>query len=304
VNYQRATADVQCRYCRATNDAQEHRCARCGRRLHLAAPHAVPDPYPTSSLSASSSMTAAATAPALESLPESSTSYAPQPAAMESETRDRASFQTSLFREGAGTPKVIPIPTLTPTRPLTREGHTIRRVQARTAVRPRRAPVMDSQQALEFQDAELAGNGPDAQTDLIYCDAPVALPAHRLVAAAVDTSMVLIGLGIFLLIFFLGGDLVINRQTAPFLIAVGAVIALFYRSLWYFGNGDTPGMRFAGLQLVDFDGRRPDREQRGMRQVAGLLSLLAAGLGLVWALVDEENLTWHDHISKTFPTPW
>ena len=27
------------------------------------------------------------------------------------------------------------------------------------------------------------------------------------------------------------------------------------------------------------------------------------GLGLVWALVDEENLTWHDHISKTFPTP-
>jgi hypothetical protein len=23
---------------------------------------------------------------------------------------------------------------------------------------------------------------------------------------------------------------------------------------------------------------------------------------LVWALVDEESLTWHDHISKTFPT--
>jgi hypothetical protein len=22
----------------------------------------------------------------------------------------------------------------------------------------------------------------------------------------------------------------------------------------------------------------------------------------VWALVDEESLTWHDHISKTFPT--
>jgi hypothetical protein len=54
---------------------------------------------------------------------------------------------------------------------------------------------------------------------------------------------------------------------------------------------------------VDFDGRRPDREQRGVRQVAGLLSLLSAGLGLVWALVDEEKLTWHDHISKTFPTP-
>jgi uncharacterized RDD family membrane protein YckC len=161
----------------------------------------------------------------------------------------------------------------------------------------------DSQQALEFEEAEAANNSLDAQADLIYCDAPVALPGHRLLAAAVDASMVLIGLGVFLLIFCVGGDMVISRQTTPFLIAVGAVIALFYRCLWYFGNGDTPGMRFAGLRLVDFDGRRPDREQRGMRQVAGLLSLLAAGLGLVWALVDEERLTWHDHISKTFPTP-
>ncbi len=240
-------------------------------------------------------MTAAAAAPALESLPNNA------PAAQGSDSSNRASYQTSLFREGAGAPKVIPIPTLTPSR----ESHSIRRVQTRTAARPRRAssPTMDPQQALEFEEMELAENSLDAQSDLIYCDAPVALPAHRLLAAAVDTSMVLIGLGIFLLIFFLGGDLVINRETAPFLIAVGAVIALFYRSLWYFGNGDTPGMRFAGLQLVDFDGRRPDREQRGMRQVAGLLSFLAAGLGLVWALVDEENLTWHDHISKTFPTP-
>jgi uncharacterized RDD family membrane protein YckC len=160
-----------------------------------------------------------------------------------------------------------------------------------------------SQQELEFETE--AASDSQAQAELIDCDAPVAKPGYRLLAASVDASMVLIGLGIFtvLLIFMLGDTLVINRQTAPFLIAVGAVIALFYRSLWYFGNGDTPGMRFAGLKLVDFDGHTPDREQRGMRQVAGLLSLVAAGLGLVWALVDEESLTWHDHISKTFPTP-
>jgi hypothetical protein len=30
--------------------------------------------------------------------------------------------------------------------------------------------------------------------------------------------------------------------------------------------------------------------------------LLAAGTGLIWALVDEDSLTWHDHISGTFPT--
>jgi uncharacterized RDD family membrane protein YckC len=76
-----------------------------------------------------------------------------------------------------------------------------------------------------------------------------------------------------------------------------------YRLLWCLGNGDSPGMRFAGLRLVDFDGRAPSREQRLLRQLVTLLSTLSAGLGLVWALVDEESLTWHDHISKTFPSP-
>ena len=41
---------------------------------------------------------------------------------------------------------------------------------------------------------------------------------------------------------------------------------------------------------------------RIVRQFAGILSLASAGVGLLWALVDEESLTWHDHISKTFPT--
>ncbi len=139
---------------------------------------------------------------------------------------------------------------------------------------------------------------------VIFCDAPVALPAHRMIAAAFDASMVLIAVGIFLAIFFLsGGFIALTRQTVPLFLGVTAVVALFYRFLWCVADGDTPGMRFAGLRLVDFDGRPPAREQRGMRQVAGLLSVLSAGLGLVWALVDEENLTWHDHISKTFPTP-
>jgi len=138
---------------------------------------------------------------------------------------------------------------------------------------------------------------------VIYCDAPVALPAHRLIAAAFDASMVLIGVGIFLAVFSIsGGDVALSKENVPFFLGVLAVLALFYRFLWCVANGDTPGMRFAGLKLVDFDGRVPDREQRGRRQVASFLSLVSAGLGLVWALVDEESLTWHDHISKTFPT--
>jgi uncharacterized RDD family membrane protein YckC len=160
------------------------------------------------------------------------------------------------------------------------------------------------QQRLDFFEADAAVQTQAVQLEtVIYCDAPVALPAHRVIAAAFDVSMVLIALGVFLGVFFLsGGMLVLSKQNAPFLIGVAAVLALFYRALWCLANGDTPGARFAGLRVVDFDGRRPNREQRVLRQVASLLSLLSAGLGLAWALVDEESLTWHDHISKTFPT--
>lgn len=219
-----------------------------------------------------------------------------------------------FFRDGTAGSKVIPIPTLTPLHPYHRDTH---RDTTRTATRQRPAtrgvsPMRsqhrrsDSQQShlqrsLGFQESPAEVRVQPGET--IDCDAPVAAPTHRLVAAAVDGSLVLMGVAVFLTIFFLsGGQVALDRQALSFMLGVTVVIALFYRALWCLANGDSPGMRFAGLRLVDFDGRRPDREQRGIRQIASLLSLLSAGLGLVWALVDEENLTWHDHISKTFPT--
>ena len=159
-------------------------------------------------------------------------------------------------------------------------------------------------------EAILLQPGSVMHRELNLADVPVAIPTHRMLAAAVDLSIVVLSLGLFLGVYagltvLLSGtsDIVIDRTTMPLLGGITLVFSLFYRFLWCLANGDTPGMRFAGLRLVDFDGRPPDREQRCVRQIAAILSLAAAGLGLVWALVDEENLTWHDHISKTFPTP-
>jgi uncharacterized RDD family membrane protein YckC len=190
---------------------------------------------------------------------------------------------------------------LTPSRPPSRTEGPSRKARPAAPPRPRRDS--DSQQSLDFH-ANLASSLGTEVHAVIYCDAPVALPAHRMIAAAFDASMVLIAVGLFLGVFFLsGGMLMLSKENAPFLISVAALLGIFYRFLFVLGNGETPGMRFAGLRTVNFDGRSPDRDQRAFRQVSSLLSFLSAGLGLVWALVDEENLTWHDHISKTFPTP-
>jgi len=281
---------MQCKYCQNWNEEDERRCVRCGRRLHIPAPRSAPEGYQGG--------LGLATAPALESIPGGQPLAAAPP--------ERTNYQPSLFRdaayrEGVPGPKVVPIPMLTPSRPPVRNDRVSRRARPAAPRTPSRGP--ESQQSLDFYGSPAAALGTEVHA-VIYCDAPVALPAHRMIAAAFDASMVLIAVGLFLGIFFLsGGMLMLSKENVPFLISVAVLMGLFYRFLWVLGNGETPGMRFAGLRLVNFDGRPPDRDQRAFRQVSSLLSFLSAGLGLVWALVDEENLAWHDHISKTFPTP-
>lgn len=139
----------------------------------------------------------------------------------------------------------------------------------------------------------------------ISCDSGVALPAHRAIAAAFDVGVVLAAVSLFCGVFLLaGGRIVIDKHALALLIGITAVFYFFYEMLWCLADGDTAGMRWAHLKLVNFDGQAPDREQRLYRLAASYLSLLAVGVGLIWALVDEESLTWHDHISKTFPTTY
>jgi uncharacterized RDD family membrane protein YckC len=287
---------MQCVHCRAWNEEDERRCVRCGRRMHASPLRPSQDTYPLTG----------ATAPALESLQGGRTlpEEAASPAAP---VAPPAGYQPWLFRDPSQGPKVVPIPTLTP-RPhggerKPRVQNTGRSQGQRMRASARRAA--DMQQSLDFHTSAVPEPSLGMEVEaVIYCDAPVALPVHRLMAVAADASMIAIALGLFLAIFYLsGGRIVFTKSSVVLFAAVIGAVVFLYRLLWCLGDGDTPGMRFAGLRLVDFDGRRPVRQQRTVRLAASVLSIVSAGLGLVWALVDEENLTWHDHISKTFPTP-
>ena len=76
--------------------------------------------------------------------------------------------------------------------------------------------------------------------------------------------------------------------------AIVLVLAGLYWWLWQSGALDALG---------DEEALRNRIQQLGIWGPLGIIGFMAAGLGLVWSLVDEERLTWHDLMSKTFPTP-
>jgi hypothetical protein len=137
----------------------------------------------------------------------------------------------------------------------------------------------------------------------IFCGQPVATPTHRVVAAAIDSAIILFGYGLFLALFnLMGGSLGHGKS---FWIGMGAIlslVAMLYGMIWAIAGRETAGMHFTDLQLITFDGFQVDARSRAMRFAATWLSVCSGGLGVLWAVADEENLTWHDHISKTFPT--
>ena len=291
-----------CGYCGSRNADGEHRCGRCGRK-----------PGDTLTAAASLHLTEGALAAAVRPRPEA-------PRRDGQQVRRAADLsqavQGSLFQQRPA-PNVIPFAAYAPPapRPQPRPGagsveKGASRAPAKTVSRqPERRPSAsgpEGQGRLEFLPAEPAAPRtlPTTVEAVIYCDAPVATALHRAFAAALDGSMVFIGYGIFLLAFYLaGGEFVLNRQNALFFGAGLPLLGFAYGAMWTVAGTETAGMRWMRLHLISFEGFPLDRRQRVLRFAGSCLSFGTLGLGLLWSLADEENLTWQDHISRTFPTP-
>jgi uncharacterized RDD family membrane protein YckC len=138
---------------------------------------------------------------------------------------------------------------------------------------------------------------------VIYCDSPVATPLHRAIAAILDAAMIFIGVGLFIAIFVVGGGPFTwsNENIAVWIAAVG-LIAMLYGFIWTLCGRETAGMHWAELRIINFNGFPPDGKSRAVRLIGCWLSYSSGLIGILWALMDEEGLTWHDHMSKTFPT--
>jgi len=219
--------------------------------------------------------------------------------------RQAASAQPTLFTNYSQvSPNVIPFDK--------RERHSapqpsppVSAPQPRAAVRRSPPPPSDAQGRLDFIPASPL-KGRKLKTDVdaqVFCDQPVATPMHRLVASAIDGVIIFFGFVVLVTLFeVLGGSFGAGKSLWIGLGAVLALVSMFYGLIWAIAGRETAGMRFTDLQLITFDGFQVDPRSRALRFASTWLSFCSGGLGLLWAVADEENLTWHDHISKTFPT--
>ena len=88
--------------------------------------------------------------------------------------------------------------------------------------------------------------------------------------------------------------------------ALGVLAVLLwaaYEFLFVVYTGTTPGLRAVGLRLAGFDGSPLSRRSRRWRVLASFLSAFSAGLGYLWCVLDQDELCWHDRITRTHVQP-
>jgi len=154
---------------------------------------------------------------------------------------------------------------------------------------------------LDEQPAEEVLEEPEVHAATATAAIELASMSRRMMAAVVDGSLIV---GAMLAAAMMAAQNA-KELPAPRVVEVAAVVALvviaaLYKTLFYTLGTATPGMRYAGIGLSTFSGERPTRAQRCGRLVALMLSLLPVGLGVVWSIFDDEHLSWHDRLSRTY----
>jgi hypothetical protein len=284
---------MQCKHCGFANSEDDHRCLRCGRRIGTAV--AAPAGYSGANALAHDLLAMELAEPAARAQSDKS----PQAALWSAPAAGQAAPRL--------TQKVIPFSEIQlragiqPAAPPEVKA-------AKAPVRRNSRPVAE-QENFDFVPSAAPRTLKDDVEAQIYCDLPVATPTHRFVAGAMDAAMIVMGFGIFMVTAWgtaqamdVEGVFGSGKVLAGMLGGSLGLIALLYGLIWVLAGRETAGMNWSDLHLVTFDGFPLEGGHRLARLMATVMSFCSGGLGLLWALADAENLTWHDQISRTFPT--
>jgi uncharacterized RDD family membrane protein YckC len=127
---------------------------------------------------------------------------------------------------------------------------------------------------------------------------------RRVLSVTTDAILVIAAFAAFAYIF-----LKVTPTIPPLTQAAGisaVLLGLFwagYQYLLLVNAGSTPGLKLAKLELSRFDGAPVPRNIRRWRVLASILSGVSVGLGYAWCFLDEDQLCWHDRITRTYMAP-
>jgi uncharacterized RDD family membrane protein YckC len=129
----------------------------------------------------------------------------------------------------------------------------------------------------------------------------VATLGDRAKAALVDIAIVGLAFATFAAVF---SACTTHLQIDRLLLggAAAVLLGLFVLYGWLFLSYGTatPGMRALRIAVCTFDDENPTRRVLRGRVAASLLAVLPLGLGVLWALFDEDGLGWHDRLTRSY----
>jgi uncharacterized RDD family membrane protein YckC/ribosomal protein L40E len=151
-------------------------------------------------------------------------------------------------------------------------------------------------------DADASGEETNELTERTHAGLyPVAPLGDRQLAGIIDAACLLFAFGGFVALFgSLGGQLTLSKMNAAVYLMALSVVYFQYFALFTVFGATTPGMMFRGLQVMSFSGDTPTPRQMLLRSAGYMLSAGMCFIGFLWALWDEDQLTWHDRMSKTY----
>jgi uncharacterized RDD family membrane protein YckC len=166
----------------------------------------------------------------------------------------------------------------------------------------------DSRMVIDVSEPPVTGAfaaGPSAPAATNDADLfPVASIEERRIAGLIDGACLLFAYGGFLALFgSLGGTFTISKLSAAVCVATFVIVYLQYFALFTVFGGTTPGMMLRGLHVVSLGGEAPTPRQMLLRSLGYMLSAGSLFMGFLWSIWDEDSLTWHDRLSRTYLAP-
>lgn len=263
-----------CHYCGAPNHQDEHRCLRCGRKVHEA--------YFTPGTGALAPAPVQADAPFFDTKP------APK------EPRQTAFTFSGRARS---TGRVVSIAEFRPQAPAVAEAP----ASPKAPEISRRADARQRQVKLDFDGTPNPARRVNGTRATKRTQLEAAAPFRRLVAGAADAGVIAFMLiPVAIAVYSVFGHAWLGDKVKHFYVALGMVLFGLYKLAWAMVDEDSLGIQWCGLQLVNYDNKLPSKRDRFLRMAWAVLSLLPGGIGLVWSFVEQDGLTWHDVSTRTY----